>query len=120
MKTDSACVAMISLFKSSSYELGFDIHAGKAPTNLMVRQIGISTVRVSWTPPPNPPRDGYRISTTSDFGTGISVVSTASSRDVAQQPGTSNYWLVTLYMISAVIGPVSATVRGEEMCHICL
>ena len=83
----------------------------------MVRQIGINRVRVSWTPPPNPPRDGYRISTSTDFGTGISVASTASSRDVGQNPGTTaNYYLITLYMTSAVVGPVRFTIRGEEMC----
>ena len=78
-------------------------------------QVGINTVRVSWTPPPNPPSEGYRITTTLDFGAGISVTSTASSRDVEQQPGTSNYWLVTLYETPIVVGPVSGTVRGEEM-----
>ena len=83
----------------------------------MVRQVGIDKVRVSWIPPPNPPRDGYQISTTSDFGTGILVASTASSRDVGQQPGTTlNYYLVTLYMTLAVVGPVRFTIRGKEMC----
>ena len=83
----------------------------------MVRQIGINRVRVSWTPQPNPPRDGYRITTNTDFGAGISVASTASSRDVGQTPGTTlNYYLVALYMRSAVVGPVRFTMRGEEMC----
>ena len=83
----------------------------------MVRQVGIDRVRVSWTPPPNPPKDGYRITTTTDFGTGIEVASTASSHEVAQQPGTTaNYHLITLYMTSAVVGPVRFTVRSEEMC----
>ena len=83
----------------------------------MVRQVGINRVRVSWTPPPNPPRDGYRITINADFGAGISVASTASSHDVAQQPGTTvNYYLVTLYGIVTVVGPVSITVRGEKMC----
>ena len=96
---------------------GFDIHAGQAPTNLMVRQVGINRVRISWTPPPNPPRDGYRITTNTDIGVGISVVSTASSRDVGQIPGTTvNYYLVALYGSLAVVGPVRFTVRGEEMC----
>ena len=97
--------------------MGFDIHAGQASTNLMVRQVDIDKVRVSWTPPPNPPRNGYRITTDTDFGAGISVASTASSHQVAQQPGTTaNYYLVTLYGIVTVVGPVRFTVRGEEMC----
>ena len=83
----------------------------------MVRQIGINKVRVSWTPPPNPPSRGYRISTSTDFGAGISVAATASSRDVGQVPGTTvNYYLLTLYGTVTVVGPVSCTVRGEEMC----
>ena len=83
----------------------------------MVRQIGMNRVRVSWTPPPNPPSRGYLITTTSDFSTGIPVASTASSREVAQLPGTTlNYHLVTLYMTSAVVGSVTFTIRGEEMC----
>ena len=83
----------------------------------MVRQIGINRVRVSWTPPPYPPSEGYRISASADFGAGISVASTASSHDVGQRPGTTvSYYLVTLYGIVTVIGPVSFTVRGEEMC----
>ena len=28
------------------------MHAGQAPTDLMVRQIGMNRVSVSWTPPP--------------------------------------------------------------------
>ena len=62
----------------------------------MVRQVGINRVRISWTPPPTP-SDGYRITTDTDFGVGIPVASTASSRDVRQQPGTTaNYYLVTM------------------------
>ena len=83
----------------------------------MVRQIGINRVRVSWTPPPNPPRDGYRITTNTDFNAGVSVASTASSRDLGQTPGTTvNYYLITLYTTLAVVGPVRFTIRGEEMC----
>ena len=83
----------------------------------MVRQIGIDKVRISWTLPPNPPSEGYRITLSADFGSaGISVASTASSRDVGQAPGTTvNYWLVALYGTPIVVGPVSVTVRGEEM-----
>ena len=83
----------------------------------MIRQVGIDKVRVSWTPPPNPPKDGYRITTNTDFGTGISVASTASSRDVGQRPNTTvNYYLITLYGSALPIGPVRFTIRGEEMC----
>ena len=93
------------------------IFAGQAPTNLMVRQIGINRVRVSWTPPIPTPRNGYRITTTSSFGTGIPVASTASSHEVAQRPGTTvKYYLVTLHgtsMTTPVLGPVSVTIRGE-------
>ena len=83
----------------------------------MVRQIGINRVRVSWTPPPNPPSKGYRITANADFGVGISVASTASSHDVGQTPGTTvSYYLITLYGTVAVVGLVRFTLRGEEMC----
>ena len=83
----------------------------------MVRQIGINRVRISWTPPSNPSRNGYQITTNTDFGAGLPVASTASSHEVAQAPGTTvNYWLVTLYMTLAVVGPVGFTTRGEEKC----
>ena len=85
----------------------------------MVRQIGIDRVRVSWTPPPNFIRRGYLIITgdtrPTDFNAGITVPFGASNRDVGQPPSTITYWLVALYGTPIVVGPVSGTVRGEEM-----
>ena len=85
----------------------------------MVRQVGIYRVRVSWTPPPNPPSRGYLITTgdtrPTGFSAGILKASGASSHDVGQVPGTVTYWLVALYGTPIVVGPVSGTVRGEEM-----
>ena len=87
----------------------------------MVGQIRIDTVRVSWTPPPNPPSEGYRIiisdTRPTDFSTGITAASTASSHVLFQIPINTVviYWLVALYEIPIVVGPVSGTVRGEEM-----
>ena len=56
----------------------FVIHAEQAPTNLMVRQIGIDRVRISWIPPPNPPSRGYLIRTDdtrpTDFSVGLTVL----------------------------------------------
>ena len=85
----------------------------------MVRQIGMDRVRVSWTPPHFPPSSGYLITTgdtrPTNFSVGLTVPLGASSRDVGQVPGTVTYWLVTLYGTPIVVGPVSGTVRGEEM-----
>ena len=85
----------------------------------MVRQIGINRVRVSWTPPPNPPSRGYLITIgdtrPTDFSAGITVLFGVSSRAVPQGPYTVNYWLVAFYGTPIVVGPVSGTVRGEEM-----
>ena len=84
----------------------------------MVKQIGMGRVRVSWTPPPNFIRRGYLITTgdrPTDSSAGIIVAFGESSRDAGQVPGTTNYWLVALYGIPIVVGPVSATVRGEGM-----
>ena len=73
------------------------MYVEQAPTDFMVRQVGINRVRISWTPPPNLPSRGYLITTNTDFGTGIPVASTASSHDVGQVPGTTvNYWLVAI------------------------
>ena len=97
------------------------MYAAQAPTDLMVRQIGIIRVRVSWTPPPNPPRDGYLITTgarPTDFNAGIRVLFGKSSQDVNQALfGTNTYWLVALYGTPIVVGPVSGIVRGEEMTY---
>ena len=95
-------------------------YAGQAPTNLMIRQIGINRVIVSWTPPSNPPSEGYLITYGNERPTGssagIRAASTASSRAVGQAPGTTVFfWLVALYGTPIVVGPVSSTVRGEEM-----
>ena len=94
------------------------MHA-EAPTNLTVSQIMINEVRVSWTPPPNPPSRGYLITTGDTRPTGssagITAASGASIHLVGQQPGTVTYWLVALYGTPIVVGPVSGTVRGEEM-----
>ena len=88
----------------------------QAPTNFMARQIWINTVRVSWTSPPYSPT--YLITTGDTRPTGSSAgIRVASGTYVQQQrPGTTKYWLVALYRTPIVVGPVSATVRGEEMC----
>ena len=108
--------------KRASYSVYYvyvcTMYAEQAPTDLMVRQIGINRVRVSWTPPPNPPSRGYMIiigdTRPTDFSAGIKVLFGASSYATGQPPGTLTYWLVTLYGTPIVIGPVSCTVRGEE------
>ena len=96
------------------------IYAGP-PTNFMVRQIGINKVRLSWTPSRFSPSRGYLITSDTrptDFSAGIRIASGMStSRDVGQQPNTVTYWLVALYMTEIVVGPVSGTVRGEEMSY---
>ena len=85
----------------------------------MVRQTGINKLRVSWTPSRFSPSRGYiiTIGDTRPTGSsaGIRIVKETSSRDVGQQPGTVTYWLVALYTTEIVVGPVSGTVRGEEM-----
>ena len=88
----------------------------------MASQVGMNRVRVSWIPPPNPPSKGYLITTVdtrpTDFSVGLMVLS-GQSRDIAQAPGTNvSYWLVALYGTPIVVGPVSGTVRGEEMCKL--
>ena len=79
-------------------------------------------MRVSWTPPPNPPRRGYLITSgdtrPTNFDAGLRPLFGASSQDVGQVPGTVSYWLVALYGTPIVVGPVSGTVRGEEMYNL--
>ena len=85
----------------------------------MVRQIGINSVRVSWTPPPNPPSRGYIIiighTRPTDFSAGLTAASTATSYESLQYNTVVTYWLVACYGTPIVVGPVSGTVRGEEM-----
>ena len=98
-------------------------YAEQAPTNLMVRQIGIDIgmerVRISWTPPPNPPSRGYLITIgdtrPTNSSAGIIALFGVSSRDIGHAPGIVIIWLVALYGTPIVVGPVSGTVRGEEM-----
>ena len=91
------------------------MHAGLPPSNLMVRQVGVNRVRVSWARPRFSPSQGYLITTgdPTNFSVGILEASGASSRDVGQVPGTVTYWLVALYGTPIVVGPVSGIVRGE-------
>ena len=95
------------------------MYAAQAPTDLMVRQIGINRVRFSWTPSRNALGRGYLITTGDTRPTGsskgINVALGVSSRNIGQIPGTINYWLVALHETPIVVGPVSGTVRGEEM-----
>ena len=95
------------------------MYAAEAPTDLMVSQIGINRVRISWTPPNNAPGRGYLITTgdtrPTDSSRGINAALGANSRDVGQVPGTVNYWLVAFHETPIIVGPVSSTVRGEEM-----
>ena len=52
----------------------------------MLNQISVTMVTVSWTPPPAPPSDGYRITVDSeDFSAGIGTVS--SSQDISVSLG---------------------------------
>ena len=87
----------------------------------MVTQAGINKVRVSWTQSRFTPSRGYLIAIgdtrPTDFSAGIRIATETSSHDVDQQPGTVTYWLVALYMTEIVVGPVSGTVRGEEMSY---
>ena len=95
------------------------MYAAQAPTDLMVSQIGINRVRVSWTPPNNAPRRGYLITTgdtrPTDSSAGVTALFGVSKHEIGQVPGTVTYWLVALYGTPIVVGPVSGTVRGEEM-----
>ena len=84
----------------------------------MVRQVGINRVRVSWARPHFSPSQGYLVTTGDTRPTGFSagiLESGASSRDAGHSPGRVTYWLVALYGSPIVVGPVSGTVRGEEM-----
>ncbi len=60
---------------------------GSAPIGLVLNQISTSgMISVSWTPPPAPPSNGYRITVDSeDFSAGIDTMS--SSQDVSVSLG---------------------------------
>ena len=80
----------------------------------MIRQNGIGTVLVSWTPPSSPPI-GYRITTDStDFSAGIDVAFSTTSHTITLQPGVHNIRMRTLsqHYPSEIVGPVEVTVKG--------
>ena len=110
---------LMSTIRTCMYNWFVNLNTEQAPTNLMVGQIGLNRVRVSWTPLSNPPSRGYLITIgdtrPTDFSAGITASSTASSHPVGQQPGRVTYWLVALNEPPIVVGSVSGTVRGEEM-----
>ncbi len=60
---------------------------GSPPIDLMLNQISTSgTISISWTPPPAPPSNGYRITVYSeDFSSGIDTMS--SSQDISVSLG---------------------------------
>ena len=92
------------------------MHAGAAPTNLMVRQNGINSVVISWTAPSPPPSMGYRITNDMiDFSAGIDVTSSATSRILTLQPGVHSIRMRTnsQHYPSEIVGPVEVTVKGD-------
>ncbi len=59
---------------------------GSAPINLELNQNDIDMITASWTPPPAPPSNGYRITVDSeDFSAGIDTMS--SSQTISVSPG---------------------------------
>ncbi len=58
---------------------------GSAPIDLTLRQIGTSgMISVSWTPPPAPPGNGYRITVDSeDFSSGVDTMSSSQNISVS-------------------------------------
>ena len=78
-------------------------------------------VTVSWTPPPAPPSNGYRITVDSeDFSSGIDTMS--SSQDITVQPGVHIIRVLPQYSSLHFPGEVAeleVTVNalGEEVSH---
>ncbi len=61
---------------------------GSAPINLELNQTDIDMITVSWTPPPAPPSNGYRITVDSeDFSAGIDTMSSSQDISVSPRPG---------------------------------
>ncbi len=57
---------------------------GSAPSNLELNQTDIDMITVSWTPPPAPPSNGYRITVDSeDFSAGIYTMSSSQNISVS-------------------------------------
>ncbi len=57
---------------------------GSAPIDLMLSQISATgMISVSWTPPPAPPSNGYRITANSeDFSAGIDTMSSSQTTSI--------------------------------------
>jgi len=75
---------------------------------------GMSTVQVSWTAPPAPPGNGYRITTAEPSSLNVTVMGT--SADVMIAPGTYTFQITSLSEHlpgqTATTSPVA--VGGEE------
>ncbi len=78
------------LNRYKAWRTGAKVHThyhipGYAPIDLMLSQIGTrSMISASWTPPPAPPSNGYRITVDSeDFSAGIDTMSSSQNISVS-------------------------------------
>ena len=86
------------------------------PTNLELYQVGSNSIEINWTPSAIPPSEGYLISTDESL---LSGISTRASPYILHQRSLGE--TITIRMVgrsihfsSAILGPKSITVQGEE------
>ncbi len=90
---------------------------GSAPVDLMLSQISADgMISVSWTPPPAPPSNGYRITVDSD-----NMDTTSSSQVIPVTLGTRTISVQSLSIhFPGEIAAMDITVLGKSyiICHV--
>ena len=91
------------------------------PSNLVVRQNGMFSTEISWTPSVPPPSGGYEITTVENISSGILVKNppyTYTTPDIGVG-SVINIYLVSRssHFYSGVLGPVSITILGKEIAY---
>lgn len=91
-----------------------DFVGGDVPTDLAAEQAGLDTVLVSWSAPPAPPSQGYRI--TAEPGS-VSITAIFSPHTIRLgQPGVYSIRVTSQsqHYPSEAVGPVQATLQGKH------
>ena len=95
---------------------------GAAPTDVTAEQTGLTTVLISWTAPPAPPANGYKI-----LVTGARNVNTTEHMTTRTIQTESNLGVFIIRVMSCsqhlpgqISAPAHVTVRGrEQIVYIC-
>ena len=89
------------------------MYTGAPPTNVMLQQIGISMVRVTWTAPAAPPVGGYQIRIALGSQMSGTVDEQGTSADVPIIPGQYGMYVARVMSLSQHL--TRGTAESEEV-----